>query len=272
MIREIPGHWWALLSFYPSYQLTFCFVFVEWLLCFYTVVDYRRNLIATEFAVKLEHIRTMLHGARDDRNMMAGELDLRHGRMEAPEHREFLTNPQSVTKVFVNNFNGVFADKCEMAKQTYFLDNYLAGIFAQMKVGSILVTLHPLDLGPSQSGANQRRRQHGLSESANSSFYEDEKVSLGMAKDVVSWSQYGGCGDIIDVYKYTRVKQETSDGDESVFLCCNPICDKARLGTPITATVTVTVAGGDQVVMNSCDCNLTSMKLRCREQVDRKKK
>jgi hypothetical protein len=223
------------------------------------------------FAVKLEEIRTMLHVERDDRNMIAGELDLRHGRLEEPDHREFLTNPQGITKAFANNFNGVFADKCEMAKQTYFLDNYLAGTFAQMKVGSILVTLHPLDLGPSQSGANQRRQQHGLSESLNSSFYEDEKVSLGMAKDVVSWSQYGSCNDIIDVYKYTRVKQETSDG-ESVFLCCNPRCDKATLGTPIPATVTVTVAGEERVVMNSCDCNFTSMKLRNREQVDHKEK
>jgi hypothetical protein len=212
----------------------------------------------------------MLHVARDGRNMKAGELRLRHGRMEAPEQREFLTNPQGITKAFANNFNGVFADKCEMAKQTYFLDNYLAGTFAQMKVGSILVTLHPLDLGPSQSEANQRRQQHGLVESVNSSFYEDEKVSLGMAKDVVSWSQYGGKKDIIDVYKYTRVKQETNDG-ASVFLCCNPLCDKARLRTPIPATVTVTVDGGERVVMNSCDCNLTSMKLRSREQVDKKK-
>jgi hypothetical protein len=197
-------------------------------------------------------------------------LDLLHGRMEAPEHREFLTNPQGITKAFANNFNGVFADKCEMAKQTYFLDNYLAGTFTQMKVGSILVTLHPLDLGPSQSEANARRQQHGLWESVNSSFYVDELVPLGKAKDVVSWSQYGGKTDTIYVYKYTRVKQETSDG-ASVFLCCNPVCDKARLGTPIPATVTVTVAGEERVVMNACDCKLTSMKLRSREQVDQKK-
>jgi hypothetical protein len=211
----------------------------------------------------------MLHGARDGRNMIAGELRLRHGRMEAPEHREFLTNPQGITKAFANNFNGVFADKCEMKKQTYFLDNYVAGTFAQMKVGSILVTLHPLDLGPSQSEANHRRRQHGLVESFNSSFYEDEKVSLGMAKDVVSWSQ--SSKDVIFVYKYTRVKQEPSDG-ESVFLCCNPLCDKAKLGTPIPATVSVPVAGGERVVMNYCDCNLTFMKLRSRDQVDHTKK
>jgi hypothetical protein len=235
------------------------------------VVDYGRDLIANQFAEKIEHIRTKLHVARDDRNMEAGELHLRHGRLEAPENREFLTNPQGITKAFANNFNGVFADKCEMAKQTYFLDNYLAGTFAQMKVGSILVTLHPLDLGPSQSDANKRRQQHGLAQSVNSSFYEDEKVPLGMANDVVSWSQYGGKTDIIDVYKYTRVKQETGDG-ASVFLCCNSQnCDKARLGTPIPATVTVTVAGEERVVMNSCDCKLTSMKLRGREQVDHKK-
>jgi hypothetical protein len=226
-------------------------------------------MIAGEFAVKLEQIRTMLHEARDGRNMKVGGLRLRHGRMEAPEHCEFLTNPEGITKAFANNFNGVFADKCEMAKQTYFLDNYLAGTFAQMNVGSILVTLHPLDLGPSQSEANKRRQQHGLAESLNSSFYEDEKLSLGMAKNVVSWSQYGGKEDMIDVYKYTRVKQETGDG--ACFLCCNPLCEKARLGTPIPATVTVTVTGEERIVMNNCDCNLTSMKLRSRKQADHKK-
>jgi hypothetical protein len=233
-------------------------------------------MIAGVLAVKLEHIRTELHKKRDGRNMQVGVLRLRHGRMEAPEHRKFLTNNdadngQGITKAFANNFNGVFADKCEMAKQTYFLDNYLAGTFAQMKVGSILVTLHPLDLGPSQSEANKRRQQHGLVESLNSSFYEDEKLSLGMAKDVVSWSQFGGKTDSIDVYKYTRVEQATGDG-ASVFLCCNPLCDKATLGTPIPAIVTVTVAGEKRIVINSCDCNFTSMKLRSREQVDHKKK
>jgi hypothetical protein len=246
-------------------------LFGEWSRSFCAVVDFGRNFIATQFAARLEVIRTLLHRERDDRNMIAGELRLQHGRMEAPKDPKFLTNPQGITKAFANNFNGVFADKCEMNKQTYFLDNYLAGTFAQMKVGSILVTLHPLDLGLSQSEANRRRRQHGLAASSNSSFYEDEKVSLGRAKDVVSWSQYGSKEDVIDVYKYTRVKQEPSDG-KSVFLCCNPLCDKAKLGTPIPATVSVPVAGGERVVMNYCDCNLTSMKLRGREQVDHTKK
>jgi hypothetical protein len=46
--------------------------------------------------------------------------------MEAPEHREFLTNPQRHTKAFANNLMVSFADKCEMANRHTFLDNYLA--------------------------------------------------------------------------------------------------------------------------------------------------
>jgi hypothetical protein len=210
----------------------------------------------------------MLHGARDGRNMTAGEVHLRHGRLEAMEHGEFLANPQGVTKAFANNFEGVFAYHSAKTNQKYFLDHFLAGIFAKMKVGSMLVTLHPLDLGPSQSEANKQRRQHGLAESSNSSFYEDEKLVLGEAKDVVSWSAGGGNSNKIEVWKYTRVKQETSDG-ASVFMCCNPKCDKATLGTLIPATVPITVEGEERTVINTCDCKFSVKKLRSRgEKVD----
>ena len=73
-------------------------------------------------------------------------LHLRHGRLEEEANREFLT--KDVTRALVNNFDCQFSYKVAKANQTYTLDDCIAGLFALMRPGTILITLHPLPLPP----------------------------------------------------------------------------------------------------------------------------
>jgi hypothetical protein len=228
------------------------------------VVD-DRNVYAITYKDKLQTIRELIHCKKDGLNKIAGTVEFERGRLEDPAHFEFLTNPGRVVKAFANNFGGVFAEKSAKASQMYYLDNFVSGLFAKMSPGSVMVTLHPLDLGPSRTEANQSRQQHGLLESLNASFYADEKILLGKANEVVSWSQFGSNVNDIFVHKYTRLEQETGDGS-GVFLCCNPKCEQATNSTPISATMTVIVEGEERVVMNHCKCKLSAKKLRIRKE------
>ena len=184
-----------------------------------------------------------------------GTVKLLHGRLEDLQHRDFLT--KGVTRTIVNNFNGVFAERSSKVNQIWFLDDYVAGLFASMAPGAVMVTLHPLTLGPTLSEANDRRQKQGLDESENASFYEVEKRLLGKACDTVKWNQRSGNKNKIYVYKYTRKAQPV--GDEAVFLCCNPACQHAKDGIPIPATTT---NEENRVVMNNCECKFTSKNLR----------
>jgi hypothetical protein len=240
-------------------------------------VVYDRHVVAVAFELELEERRNV-HLEAYDRKTTVGDVHFRHGPLQVPEHRDFLTGDGAggkITKAFCNNFNGVFAEKSCKASRKYHLDNYVAGLFALMAPGSILVTLHPLDLGPSRNDANDQRRRHGLCESRNASFYNEEKVLLGEARRTVSWSENGGNKNAIYVYKYTRLEQETYG--PSVFLCCNPACDNATDGTPIPATEIYMEpttgqdgkkTGESRCVICNCDCNVTTKKLRTRKGVN----
>jgi len=225
-----------------------------------------RNSIAGRFKKRFEELcrNEMEH---DGRQAHIGNVRLRHGQLEAQEHCEFLTNPMGITKAFFNNFNEVFGHRSARTKQTYYLDDYAAGIFAQMAPGSIMVTLHPLNLGSSRSKAVKSRRLHGLpTESLNISFFEAEKIDFLGANQVGSWSMNGGNDKQIQVYRYTRLRQET-DG-AAVFLCNNPRCTAAQCGTPIPATKTIPVDGEERVVINYCEsCNESAMILRERKRI-----
>ena len=47
-------------------------------------------------------------------------------------------------KVFVNNFGGVFAERCVNSGSKWHLDHYIAGLLASMEEGTIIVTLSDL--------------------------------------------------------------------------------------------------------------------------------
>ena len=184
-----------------------------------------------------------------------GKVDLRHGSLEETSHFDFLTG---ATKVFVNNFNGVFSHRSAKSNTKYMLDDYIAGIFASLPVGSILVSLHPLPLPLAQKEANERRGKHGFSTSSKASFYMVEELDLGEACDSVKWIKHSGNRNMIKVYKYTRLEQE--EERLAVFQCANAHCSVAQKGTPLLATKKNEQG---RCVINNCVCNnVAGMRLR----------
>lgn len=212
-------------------------------------VVYGRNSIAEVFR---DHLQSQHKENLHQRKV--GPVHLRHGRLEDVEHREFLT--EGVTRAYVNNFNGVFAERSCKANQKWFLDDFVAGLFALMSPGSVLVTLHPLNLGPTREEANATRKKQGLVESGNASFYDVEKILLGKACDTVKWNQHSGNQKNIYVYKYTRLVQPA---DDAVILCCNKSCKVAKQQLPIPAT---TINESGRIVINHCECKITAKNLR----------
>lgn len=197
---------------------------------------------------------------------------MRHGRLEDPANHEWLT--ENVNHVFVNNFNDVFGLRSEPkkavnGKAAATLDSRIAAMFARMKPGSIMITLHPIDhLGLTRESAIDHREKHKMytPEGTDASFYSAERINLGQQKDLVSWSEDGGCTDDVLIYKYTRLQQPLQGG-EPVFLCTNEkkvrgqwLCDKAKNATPIPATVN----GDNGLLMNSCKCNFVAIKTRAK--------
>ena len=198
-----------------------------------------------------------MRAEEDGGKRIVGKVDLRYGRLEDSEHHKFLT--EGVTRAYVNNFNGVFAERSMKPNKNWFLDDYVAGIFASMAPGAILVTLHQINLGPTLNEANKRRRDHNLSESDNASFYEVDKVVLGAACDSVKWNQLSGNKNKVFVYKYKKLRQPSQPAGKTVFLCCNPTCRFAKESIPIDA---VTTNEEGRFVMNTCSCKVTTKNLR----------
>ena len=197
-----------------------------------------------------------------------GKVTMRCGRLEDPQNLDFLANCNGpkVVKAFANNFYGVFADRSAAGKEIYYLDHYIAGLFAEMKPGSVLITLHMLDLPLSYSDASDRRKLHHLKCDADTSFYEMEKFDIGKANECVSWSAGGSNEHEITVYRYVRLQQKS---ERAVFMCCNPLCPTAE-SHPVLATkkYTVSLPTGmeERTVINYCCtvCNTVSMGLRKR--------
>ena len=227
-----------------------------------------RNFIALRFKHELDELLRIRRVVFDDmRGSLVGEVHLKHGRLELPDSREFITNPGRRTKAFVNNFDGVFAERSSKPGQKYHLDHFIAGLFAVMEPGSIMVTLHPLTLGHSLESANDLRSRHGLEKSDLASFFKVETVTLGEAKDVVSWSQGGSNRKPIQVWVYTRLEQPSTEN--AVFLCNNPKCEKAQDSEPQAAVTVVDADGeGDRLVIGECDCGMAARPLRTRRRVD----
>ena len=115
--------------------------------------------------------------------------------------------------------------------------------------------------------SNEIRRRHGLKESKIASFFKSQTVTLGEARDVVSWSQGGSNRKPIQVYVYTRLHQP---GHESaVFLCNNPKCKKARKLIPQAAVGFVDADGeeGERMVIAECECGIGARPVRARRRV-----
>ncbi|VEU42839.1 unnamed protein product [Pseudo-nitzschia multistriata] len=186
-----------------------------------------------------------------------GSVDLRLGRLEDPSQKDFLT--KGVTRAYVNNFNGVFAERSSKNNDKWFLDDYIAGLFASMAPGAIMVTFHPLNLGLNRSSTNELRTRHELEQSEYASYYHSEKILLGKAWNSVKWNKRSGNTNDIYIYKYRRLAQPNHD--DAVFLCCNPTCKLAIDMKPIPAT---TLNEDGRCVINHCECRFSPKNLRKR--------
>jgi hypothetical protein len=179
-----------------------------------------RHHVAVKFQRAMEASRLNLERERGVNFEAVGSIDLKPGRLEDPANFDFLTRPFGTTgnnsmvgvdddlpqqppgrkmKVFCNNFGAVFSDKSAKASHKYFLDDYIAGLFAVMPVGSIIITFGRLTFPATRSQIiKQRQNAH------DTGFYELEEINLGPAKDAVSWASGSNDRDLI-AYKYTRV-------------------------------------------------------------------
>lgn len=193
-------------------------------------------------------------------NHRAGLIELRHGRLENPAYHKWLTG--RVHHVFVNNFADVFGERSAPKKTTITVDSRISAMFATMKPGSVMVTMHPMDaLGLTRDTVLDHRQKHNLKtpHTSHAAFFELEKIELGPANKTVSWSANGTCDHTIWVYKYTRLEQ-ANEHDDSVFLCTNHRCERAREAEAIPATIN----GENGLIMNACDCNFQAIRTRGR--------
>lgn len=177
-----------------------------------------------------------------------GKVILRHGDLTDERNHSWLA---TANKVFVNNFNGVFAERMVSQTTEWHLDHYIAGIFASMEEDSLMITLSELPLGPTKAAVNKWRKDNGLEESPNASFFDVVKIELGEAWQVFSWST--SCQTPAHAYVYRRLRQDPSLRTASV-MCCNINCKHSKSETPIPA---VSFNREGKAVVATCECKMT---------------
>ena len=72
---------------------------------------------------------------------MPGDVILRRGDLSDGLLHNWLVK---ANKVFVNNFGGVFAERCVNNGSKWHLDHYIAGLLASMEEETIIITLSDL--------------------------------------------------------------------------------------------------------------------------------
>lgn len=149
-------------------------------------------------------------------NFILGKIDLRQGDFCDKSLRSFITEADVI---LVNNAFEIFAARSQSRTNSASLDDHIAGIFAQMKPGSRMVTLYPLPLGLSLTDANNQKKNLGAPKNENASFFECKQETLGSAS--VSWSSKE-----TTVYIYTRVKNTffLDSPEIPMFTCENEKC------------------------------------------------
>lgn len=197
-----------------------------------------------------------------------GSITYRHGYLQDPQHRDFLTT--DVTHIFFDNYNGIFSGFRGLAEN---LERYVAALFAGAPEGTIMITMSPLraSLGckPLKEAIHTRHR-FGLPvpEATDASFYEVEEFNLGPINDVYSFA--AGYAETeqaqVKCYLYLRTHQQTK---RASFLCNNPQCKMAQEATPIEAVHFETAKKGgnthNAAVIGACCCGVSDKALRMRK-------
>ena len=210
--------------------------------------------VSLDFANQIgELAREQLNNNEYNRTRVPGEVILRRGDLSDGALHNWLAR---ANKVFVNNFGGVFAERCVNHGSKWHLDHYIAGLFASMEEETIMITLSDLQMGPTRKDVNKWRIANKMETSLNASFFDVVKVELGEASDVFSWSQSSTAPAF--AYVYLRVKQDPNLRTASI-TCCNRDCEHSHAGTPIPA---VTYNKEGKVVVGACSCKRTSVRSR----------
>jgi hypothetical protein len=167
-----------------------------------------------------------------------GQARLRHGRLEEPIHREFLTSDGAgVDLLYCNNFNGVFSHRSNDKQVTWCLDDYIAGLFTQLKPGAKLVTLSEIGrLPPPLAEANELRLKNGLAPSSNASYYTLDVIDDPGGQGKLTFTEKA-----FKFYIYTRVGTAT-------YLC--DACD----GAPISASQLLNEGGDHERLITVICC------------------
>lgn len=168
-----------------------------------------------------------------------GKVRLRHGSLEDRAHRDFLT--QDVDLLYCNNYNGVFNVRANERSVDWCLDDFIAGLFTQLKAGARLVTLYeikrlplPLDV------ANTLRIKNGLPPSEFASFYTLEMISDPGGDGKLSFTQ-----NPFTYYVYTRVGIPT-------FMCHEKSCNYNSI--PVSAFETKQEGHADERLVPVTAC------------------
>ena len=168
-----------------------------------------------------------------------GKVRLRHGSLEDRAHREFLTD--DVDLLYCNNYNGVFNVRANERCVNWCLDDFIAGLFTQLKPGARLVTLYEIQRLPLPlDKANELRIKNGLPPSDFASFYTLEMITDPGGEDKLTFTQKP-----FTYYIYTRVGTAT-------FTCHERSCSHNTI--PVSACETIQAGRADERLVPVTAC------------------
>ena len=142
---------------------------------------------------------------------VGASVELLHGNLADPVHRTFLTD--EVDLMFCNNFNDIMNTRANLRSIDWYPDDYIAGLFTQLKPGAKLVTLYPIKrLPPSLHEATDDRLARHMMPNEHASFFNLQVIPHSGGDDNFTF-----CNKPFQFYVYTRI-------GPSAFLCSDPSC------------------------------------------------
>lgn len=138
-----------------------------------------------------------------------GSVELLEGHIEDAAYLKFIFEADFV---FVNNYNGVFKKNTEQQsrKEGYAKhpDYHVAALFAQMKVGTVMVTMENItEIGRSQENIAEDLERRGEEvKGKNLSFFNERSFEMDI-KQPFTWSS--GSHGKYEVHVYTRLDQRS---------------------------------------------------------------